>query len=134
MTSARLKWVSYRELWGSKGFPSMAEQRGVLAKGLARRAARHLDDGACERVMYAGVTFDVFDRTKRVVLGWCCDGTWVWPKALAHYVREHQVGLPEALLDHMRARDFVAPECSEEEVKEQLKRIRATVHQRARRG
>ncbi|MEZ4410146.1 MAG: hypothetical protein R3A52_27265 [Polyangiales bacterium] len=129
-----MKWVSYCELWRSEGFPSMAEQRGVLAKGLARRAATYLDDGVCERWMYAGVTADVFDRTRCVPLGWCSDGTWVWPKALAHYVREHQVGLPEALLDHMRAQDFVAPECSEAEVREQIRRIRVTVHQRARRG
>lgn len=32
------------------------------------------------------------------------DGTYVWPEGLAHYVDEHHVRLPEAVLEHIRRR------------------------------
>jgi hypothetical protein len=32
------------------------------------------------------------------------DGTYVWPEGLVHYVEEHRVRLPEAVLEHIRRR------------------------------
>jgi hypothetical protein len=32
-----------------------------------------------------------------------CDGAYVWPEGLAHYVAEHAVALPEAFVAHVRA-------------------------------
>ena len=31
-----------------------------------------------------------------------CDGVWLWPEGLAHYVLEHAVRLPEEFLHHVR--------------------------------
>ncbi len=31
------------------------------------------------------------------------DGTYVWPEGLAHYLREHQVRLPDVFVDHVGA-------------------------------
>jgi hypothetical protein len=32
------------------------------------------------------------------------DGVYLWPEGLAHYVREHSVRLPDAVLDHISHR------------------------------
>jgi hypothetical protein len=37
------------------------------------------------------------------------DGVWVWPEGLAHYVRSHDVRLPEDFVAHMRSRTFRPP-------------------------
>jgi hypothetical protein len=34
------------------------------------------------------------------------DGSWLWPEGLPHYVASHGIALPDAFLDHARARDF----------------------------
>lgn len=31
------------------------------------------------------------------------DGTYVWPEGLAHYLREHDLRLPQMFVDHVRA-------------------------------
>jgi hypothetical protein len=31
------------------------------------------------------------------------DGTYLWPEGLAHYIREHQVRLPDEFIHHMYA-------------------------------
>jgi hypothetical protein len=38
------------------------------------------------------------------------DGVWMWPEGLAHYVRFHNVRLPDEFLTHMRSRAF-SPSC-----------------------
>lgn len=30
------------------------------------------------------------------------DGVYVWPEGLAHYIQEHSVRLPAAVVDHVR--------------------------------
>lgn len=37
------------------------------------------------------------------------DGVWIWPDMLAHYVRDHAVGLPPGFLETVRANDFRVP-------------------------
>ena len=37
------------------------------------------------------------------------DGTWVWPEGLAHYVKAHNIMLPDELLAHARANGFEMP-------------------------
>ena len=34
------------------------------------------------------------------------DGTWAWPKGLAHYVGVHLIALPDQFLEHARAQAF----------------------------
>ena len=31
------------------------------------------------------------------------DGTWCWPDGLAHYLRDHDVRLPQVFVDHVNA-------------------------------
>ena len=37
------------------------------------------------------------------------DGEWLWPDSLEHWVREHDVILPDRLVAHIRARRYRAP-------------------------
>jgi hypothetical protein len=37
------------------------------------------------------------------------DGAWLWPKSLAHYVREHSIVLPERFVQHIRDWNYEAP-------------------------
>ena len=42
------------------------------------------------------------------------DGVWTWPQGLAHYVREHAVGLPPAFVTHVRsANEQPSPELAQ---------------------
>lgn len=58
---------------------------------------------------------DAFDheREPSVPLNFRTDGTWVWPGAVAYYLREHEVAPDPALLAHIRSRRFVVPEVDE---------------------
>ncbi|WP_199433274.1 ferredoxin [Qaidamihabitans albus] len=58
---------------------------------------------------------DVFDpgRPPSVPLNFRTDGTWVWPGAVAYYLREHEVAPDPDLLTHIRARNFTVPEVGE---------------------
>ncbi len=38
------------------------------------------------------------------------DGVWLWPQDLIHYLNAHQVRLPEALVEHIRAKNHRPPE------------------------
>ena len=44
---------------------------------------------------------------------WHSDGLWVWRGDLSHYVREHSVRLPDAMVRHIRTRDYVLPSASD---------------------
>ena len=46
------------------------------------------------------------------------DGVWVWPEGLAHYVEAHDVRLPEAFVDTMRAHGFAVPQDAPERRKQ----------------
>jgi hypothetical protein len=58
---------------------------------------------------------DAFDLTREpsVPLNFRTDGTWVWPGAVAYYLREHEVAPDPDLLTHIRARRFILPEVGE---------------------
>ncbi|MFC4003897.1 ferredoxin [Prauserella oleivorans] len=60
---------------------------------------------------------DVFDpdRAPEVPLTFRTDGTWVWPGAVAYYLREHGVAPDPELAAHIRARGFVVPDVGEPE-------------------
>jgi hypothetical protein len=37
------------------------------------------------------------------------DQVWIWPESLEHFVRKHHARLPDAMVNHMRARDYQVP-------------------------
>ena len=37
------------------------------------------------------------------------DGIWVWPSSLPHFVRCHNVCLPDEFVDHIRSRNYELP-------------------------
>jgi len=41
--------------------------------------------------------------------GWFSDGVWLWKTSLPHYVVEHEVRLPQPLVEHIRERDYQPP-------------------------
>jgi hypothetical protein len=43
------------------------------------------------------------------------DGVWVWPEGLAHYLRRHDVRLPEDFVAYMMSRNFRPPARSDVE-------------------
>jgi hypothetical protein len=58
---------------------------------------------------------DAFDpeRTDVVPLNFRTDGSWIWPGAVAYYLREHEVAPDPELLTHIRALRFTMPEVDE---------------------
>jgi hypothetical protein len=43
------------------------------------------------------------------VLRWRSDGVWTWRNDLSHYVRDHFVRLPDAMVEHIRLRQYQLP-------------------------
>lgn len=59
---------------------------------------------------------DRLDPSRRAVvpLGYLSDGEWIWPLELSYYLERYDI-LPDAdFIAHMRARDFIAAEPSNE--------------------
>jgi hypothetical protein len=54
------------------------------------------------------------DREPQVPLTFRTDGTWVWPGAVAYYLREHDLPPDPDFLRHLRARAFRLPEVDED--------------------
>lgn len=47
------------------------------------------------------------------ILCYHSDGQWFWPDSLAHYVRCHNVALPDRFAQAIRERDYVPPQEAE---------------------
>jgi hypothetical protein len=61
---------------------------------------------------YSGHSFCRFQcGIAMAAMGNCdlCDGIWVWPEGLAHYVEHHSVRLPDAFVETMQARGWELP-------------------------
>lgn len=70
-------------------------------------------------VVLASRTYDADaldpSRTDAVPLNFRTDGSWVWPGAVAYYLREHDVAPDPELLTHIRGLRFTLPEVGERE-------------------
>lgn len=53
------------------------------------------------------------EHTDVVPMNFRTDGSWVWPGAVAYYLREHNVPPDPELVAHIRTRRFVVPEVDE---------------------
>ncbi len=58
---------------------------------------------------------DVFDRSRQLLGGptTLTDGDWLWRDDLAHYVRRHNVRLPDDFLRLIRERHYIVPDVDE---------------------
>ena len=63
-----------------------------------------------------GYATDQFDPERRnaVPMTFHTDGTWIWAGAVHYYLKKYDFPPQPELLAHIRARDFVLPEVSEE--------------------
>jgi hypothetical protein len=78
------------------------------------RVLGYLDDAPV--VLAArGYAEDAFDPegAPNVPLNFRTDGNWVWPGAVAYYLRVHSITPDPDLVEHIRARQFVLPEVDE---------------------
>lgn len=37
------------------------------------------------------------------------DGDWLWPTDLAHYVSQHQIRIPDSMIQHIRQKAYIPP-------------------------
>jgi hypothetical protein len=89
-------------------------RRAPLAPAERDRVLEYL--GAAPVVLAArSYGADVFapEHTDVVPMNFRTDGSWVWPGAVAYYLREHDVPPDPELVAHIRARRFVVPEVDE---------------------
>jgi len=78
------------------------------------RVLAYLDDAPVV-IAGRGLAEDAFapDRPAAVPMGFHTDGMWVWPGAVAYYLREHAVSPDPDLVEHIRSREFTLPEVDE---------------------
>ena len=104
--------------------PRIYDGVDAAGKPLVRRAAlapaerdRVLEYLGAAPVVLASRSYsaDAFapERTDVVPMNFRTDGSWVWPGAVAYYLREHDVPPDPELVAHIRARRFVVPEVDE---------------------
>jgi hypothetical protein len=88
--------------------------REPLPAAEKERVLEYLDGAP---VVLAARTYDTDafdpDRTDAVPLNFRTDGSWIWPGAVAYYLREHEVAPDPKLLTHIRALRFTMPEVGE---------------------
>ncbi|QYN22898.1 hypothetical protein [Amycolatopsis sp. DSM 110486] len=89
-------------------------EREALPEAERERVLAYLESAPA---VLASRSFDVdaFDpgRVDAVPLTFRTDGIWVWPGAVAYYLREHAVAPDPELLSHIRGRRFEVPEVGE---------------------
>jgi hypothetical protein len=88
--------------------------RAPLPPAERERVLEYLDGAP---VVLAARTYDTDafdpDRPAAVPLNFRTDGSWIWPGAVAYYLREHEVAPDPELLTHIRALRFTMPEVGE---------------------
>ena len=70
------------------------------------RVARQLEDREEIEIVVDGTTIKGYKTLpgEQNGSGERSDGTYLWPEGLSHYVREHSVRLPQAIVQHIRSR------------------------------
>jgi hypothetical protein len=103
---------------GDDGGPIiLAERSASIPQEAYPRALRYLETGRPVHESNARGT-DRFDPTRRLAVpgGYRTDGLWVWPEAIAYYLRHHQIP-PEAEFGRwIAAQGYRCPPVSEETV------------------
>jgi hypothetical protein len=91
----------------------LPERSGSLPQEAYPRVLRYLETGAPVYETTAHGT-DRFDPTRRLAVpgGYRTDGLWVWPEAVAYYLREHRVPPQADLSRRIAAQGYVCPPVS----------------------
>lgn len=100
------------ELFGafdSEGMPAPAHERPSLDDAEREAVLRFLSGGTIA-ARTSGRTIDRIDasRGKVVPASFATDGTWMWSRAVAYYLREHDVVPEPAFLAHIRECGYAA--------------------------
>ena len=76
------------------------------------KVVRYLESGrrAIDCLGYSWCRFNCGVPDERMGSGELTDGRWIWPEGLSHYVREHDVRLPEPFVAQMEQNDWAVPE------------------------
>lgn len=86
-------------------------RRQPLALAERERVLNYLDSAP---VVLAARSYDTDpfapNEPPSVPLNFRTDGVWVWPGAVTHYLRNHQIPPDPELLAHIRGRGFTVPE------------------------
>jgi hypothetical protein len=100
----------FREMpHGEPSDPSLAAARTDAPGPHQEAIAAYLDAGHIY-IATPGPTKDVIDR--RTLIGpahYLTDGRFVWPGDAAHYVRNYNVRMPPAFVEHIMAQGFIVP-------------------------
>ncbi|MDI2029446.1 hypothetical protein QFW96_12525 [Saccharopolyspora sp. TS4A08] len=100
------------EVFDDRGNP--ITERAEIGRAEADRVAEYLETAP---VVLAARSYDDDrldrQRTGAVPMTFHTDGTWIWPGAVAYYLRQHGVAPEPDLLNHIRARGFQLPEVTE---------------------
>jgi len=80
--------------------------------GIQSKVAEYLDNGrtAMQFMGYSWCRFQCGVPDERMGTRDLTDGRWIWPEGLSHYVREHDVRLPEPCISHMEYNGWNVPE------------------------
>ena len=88
-------------------FPAPQEIVGTLDRSAREHLAKYLDAGQSSPdrsyLGYSWCRFFCGIRNTEMGSRELSDGEWAWPEGLSHYVREHNVLLPEEFIDHVLA-------------------------------
>ncbi|EFL10836.1 hypothetical protein [Streptomyces sp. AA4] len=89
-------------------------EREALSAEERERVLAYLDNAPVILASRSNDT-DAFDpsRTDAVPLNFRTDGSWVWPGAVAYYLREHGISPDPELVGHIRAVGYTVPEVDE---------------------
>ncbi|WP_116202154.1 hypothetical protein [Amycolatopsis circi] len=89
-------------------------EREALSPEESERVLAYLDNAPVILASRSNDT-DAFDpsRTDAVPLNFRTDGSWVWPGAVAYYLREHGVSPDPEFVEHIRAAGYTVPEVDE---------------------
>jgi hypothetical protein len=100
-------WVDTRSAGASDGLPHPREfVDASWDAGTRADVVRYLEAGR-QHAAYLGFSHCRICGREPLGTTDLTDGVFVWPEGLAHYVREHEVGLPPAFLDHARSQGLV---------------------------
>lgn len=100
----------FRELpYGSPEEPSIHNSQKTLIED-EMEVLKYLQSGVLLAAA-PGVEHDILDTSKIIIgsLNILTDGQWTWPESLCYYLRKYHVALPINFLEHIRNRNYVAP-------------------------
>lgn len=126
----------FREL--EEGHPhlrSITEFVGHLTTADQRLVLTYLEGDQSMVMTWMGLTKDPLSPDGRRVYGpsICSDTNWIWREDLRYFVEQYRIGLPEAFLEHVRARGGVY-RTSDEDLRLHFDQIMATYEGARSRG